>query len=152
MVNGAELKEWLEWSAGQFNQIDPAKGGQQQLINNDFPTNTYFRCYRWCSLYRVSDATQPKSQVTMTDKATCCRCTGKPDQGSEFSNLVNRLTQAKIYRSESNNYRASCPSRANTVKRIVLAAPDENRQVIIDYIRENKTINPAADGNWSRHD
>jgi 2',3'-cyclic-nucleotide 2'-phosphodiesterase/3'-nucleotidase len=50
----------------------------------------------------------------------------------------------------TNNYRASSSKLANPDgKRIVLAAPDENRQVIIDYIRENKTINPTADGNWS---
>jgi 2',3'-cyclic-nucleotide 2'-phosphodiesterase/3'-nucleotidase len=30
-----------------------------------------------------------------------------------------------------------------------MAAPDESRQVIIDYIRTNGTINPSADGNWS---
>ena len=27
--------------------------------------------------------------------------------------------------------------------------PDENRQAIIDYILEQKTINPSADNNWT---
>ncbi|GJM70308.1 hypothetical protein HMSSN036_25240 [Paenibacillus macerans] len=35
LVTGAELKEWLEWSAGQFNQIDPSKTEEQELVNYD---------------------------------------------------------------------------------------------------------------------
>lgn len=30
-LNGSEVKDWLEMSAGQFNQIDQAKGGSQAL-------------------------------------------------------------------------------------------------------------------------
>jgi 2',3'-cyclic-nucleotide 2'-phosphodiesterase/3'-nucleotidase len=38
-----------------------------------------------------------------------------------------------------------------TIKTILLHidSPDENRQVIINYIFEEQTINPAADKNWS---
>ncbi|MCV5473793.1 5'-nucleotidase C-terminal domain-containing protein, partial [Escherichia coli] len=34
-VSGKEVKEWLECSAGQFNQIDPASSKPQSLINWD---------------------------------------------------------------------------------------------------------------------
>ena len=27
--------------------------------------------------------------------------------------------------------------------------PDENRQIIIDYLVEQKTVNPTADNNWT---
>jgi 2',3'-cyclic-nucleotide 2'-phosphodiesterase/3'-nucleotidase len=47
----------------------------------------------------------------------------------------------------TNNYRASGLKVAPS-KKIVLAAPDENRQAIIDYIAQNETINPSADNNW----
>ncbi|MGG3006795.1 5'-nucleotidase C-terminal domain-containing protein, partial [Geobacillus stearothermophilus] len=50
----------------------------------------------------------------------------------------------------TNNYRATTNRIINPGgKNTILAAPDENRQVIIDYIRENGTINPSADGNWT---
>lgn len=35
-LTGSEVKDWLEMSAGQFNQIDPAKGGDQALLNENF--------------------------------------------------------------------------------------------------------------------
>ncbi|MGV2794758.1 bifunctional 2',3'-cyclic-nucleotide 2'-phosphodiesterase/3'-nucleotidase, partial [Clostridium perfringens] len=41
LVTGAELKEWLEWSAGQFNRIDPAGTQEQALVNYDFPTYNF---------------------------------------------------------------------------------------------------------------
>ena len=34
-MTGADVKEWLEMSAGQFNQIDPASTEQQNLINEN---------------------------------------------------------------------------------------------------------------------
>ena len=40
-LNGAQVREWLEMSAGQFNQIDPAAGGEQVLINTGFPSYNF---------------------------------------------------------------------------------------------------------------
>ena len=40
-VNGAQLKEWLEMSAGQFNTIDPNNNQPQNLINTDYRTYNF---------------------------------------------------------------------------------------------------------------
>ena len=50
----------------------------------------------------------------------------------------------------TNNYRASGGGKfpALTGKNIVLQAPDETRQALIGFFQEQKTVNPAADGNW----
>ena len=40
-VTGAQVQEWLERSAGQFNQIDPSKAEPQVLINDAFPTYNF---------------------------------------------------------------------------------------------------------------
>ena len=41
VMTGADVKEWLEMSAGQFNQIDPHLTEEQQLINEEFRTYNY---------------------------------------------------------------------------------------------------------------
>ncbi|WP_411348809.1 bifunctional 2',3'-cyclic-nucleotide 2'-phosphodiesterase/3'-nucleotidase [Paenibacillus sp. WLX2291] len=141
-VNGEEVKNWLEWSAGQFNQIDPSKSGEQALINMDFPTYNF----------DVIDGVTYQIDVTQPAKYD-----GKGTVVNESANrIVNLQYNGKPIDPKqefivaTNNYRASSSKLANPDgKRIVLAAPDENRQVIIDYIRENKTINPTADNNWS---
>jgi 2',3'-cyclic-nucleotide 2'-phosphodiesterase / 3'-nucleotidase len=49
----------------------------------------------------------------------------------------------------TNNYRASGKFPGVKQSEIIIKSPDENRNVIIDYIMEKKTIDPQADGNWS---
>jgi 2',3'-cyclic-nucleotide 2'-phosphodiesterase/3'-nucleotidase len=142
LVTGAELREWLEWSAGQFLQIDAASKEKQELINNDFPT------YNFDVIdgvtYQIDVAQPPKYEANGVLK----------NEGAK--RIVNLQFDGKPIKEDqkfvvaSNNYRASSSKFANPDgKRIILAAPDENRQVVIDYIRTNKTINPSADGNWS---
>lgn len=143
MVDGSQVKEWLEMSAGQFNQIDPSKGEAQELINKDFPT------YNFDTLDGVTyqvDVAQPAKygkdgKVVNADanRIKNLRFNGKPiDPKQKF--LV-----------ATNNYRAggggSFPGLDG--KNIAVATPDESRSILIDYIMEEKEINPSADGNWS---
>jgi 2',3'-cyclic-nucleotide 2'-phosphodiesterase/3'-nucleotidase len=39
-ITGAEVREWLEMSAGMFNQITPGKA-DQVLLNPDFPSYNF---------------------------------------------------------------------------------------------------------------
>nr|WP_232729879.1 bifunctional 2',3'-cyclic-nucleotide 2'-phosphodiesterase/3'-nucleotidase [Paenibacillus phocaensis] len=142
LVTGAEVKEWLEWSAGQFNQIDPTKTEAQELVNYDFPT------------YNFDVIDGVTYQIDVTQPAKYDAKGGVLNEKS--SRIVNLsydgkpIDPAQKFVVASNNYRASSSKFANPDgKRIILASPDENRQVIIDYIRENGTINPTADDNWS---
>ncbi|HEY2493459.1 MAG TPA: bifunctional 2',3'-cyclic-nucleotide 2'-phosphodiesterase/3'-nucleotidase [Paenibacillus sp.] len=141
-VTGAELKEWLEWSAGQFNQIDPTSKAEQNLVNTEFPT------YNYDVIDGVNyqiDVTQPAKYDA---KANIINPSSNRIKNLEYQGKAIDLEQKFIV--ATNNYRASSSKLANPDgKRIVMAAPDENRQVIIDYIREEGTINPTADGNWS---
>lgn len=142
LVTGAELKEWLEWSAGQFNTVNPASTEKQELINFDFPTYNF----------DVIDGVTYQIDVSKPAKYTATGTLLNADS-SRIVNLKydgKPIDPAKKFVVASNNYRASSSKFANPDgKRIILASPDENRQVIIDYIRSFKTINPSADGNWS---
>nr|WP_235824764.1 bifunctional 2',3'-cyclic-nucleotide 2'-phosphodiesterase/3'-nucleotidase [Bacillus salipaludis] len=141
MVTGAQLKEWLEMSAGQFNQINPA-GGEQALINPDFPSFNF----------DVIDGVQ--YQIDVTKPAKYDVNGNMVNAGS--SRIVNLTYQGKLVTADqkfivaTNNYRASSATFPGVSQgEIVLKAPDENRQIVTNYIQAHKPLNPTADQNWS---
>ncbi|MDQ1147678.1 2',3'-cyclic-nucleotide 2'-phosphodiesterase/3'-nucleotidase [Bacillus sp. SORGH_AS 510] len=142
LVTGAQLKEWLEMSAGQFNQIDPSQTGEQPLINSNFQSFNF----------DVIDGVQYQIDVT------------KPAKYDPNGNVINAGSSRILnltYQGEpvaadqkfivaTNNYRATSVTFPGVSQgEIVLKSPDENRQIITNYIQEKKTINPTADQNWS---
>ncbi|WOO44691.1 multifunctional 2',3'-cyclic-nucleotide 2'-phosphodiesterase/3'-nucleotidase/5'-nucleotidase [Bacillus subtilis] len=142
-LTGSEVKDWLEMSAGQFNQIDPAKGGDQALLNENF------RSYNFDVIDGVTyqvDVTKPakyneNGKVINADSSRIINLSyeGKPISPSQEFLVV------------TNNYRASGGGGFPhlTSDKIVHGSAVENRQVLMDYIIEQKTVNPKADNNWS---
>ena len=145
-ASGKEVKEWLECSAGQFNQIDPHSSKPQSLINWDT-----FRTYNFDVIdgvdYQV-DVTQParydgecQSLNPQAERIKKLTFNGKPiDPNATF--LV-----------ATNNYRAYGGKFAGTGdNHIAFASPDENRAVLAAWISaesaRTKAIHPAADNNW----
>ncbi|KAF6656600.1 bifunctional 2',3'-cyclic-nucleotide 2'-phosphodiesterase/3'-nucleotidase [Enterobacteriaceae bacterium EKM102V] len=144
-VSGAQVKEWLECSAGQFNQIDPHSTKTQSLINWDF------RTYNFDVIDGVTyqiDVTQParydsECQLIHPDASRIRQLSwqGKPiDPQATF--LV-----------ATNNYRAYGGKFAGTGdKYIAFASPDENRSVVAAYIsaetKAHGEVQPKADNNW----
>lgn len=142
-LNGAQVREWLERSAGQFNRIDPTKAEAQPLVDQNFPT------YNFDVIDGVGyqiDLTQP-SRYDGTGKVV----------NPEAHRIVNMtyagkaIDPAQVFLVATNNYRAGGGGYFPGLdgKNIVIDSPDENRQAVLDYIVVNKTINPSADGNWS---
>ncbi|WP_309118795.1 bifunctional 2',3'-cyclic-nucleotide 2'-phosphodiesterase/3'-nucleotidase [Paenibacillus sp.] len=141
-LTGAEVKEWLEWTAGQFLTIDPASAEAQPLVDPAFPTYNF----------DVIDGVTYELDVTQPPRYDA---SGKELANPDSHRVVNLQYNGKPIDPEqkfvvaTNNYRASSSLRANPDgQRIIVKAPDENRQAVIDYIRDNGTINPSADGNW----
>ncbi|HDR6314141.1 TPA: bifunctional 2',3'-cyclic-nucleotide 2'-phosphodiesterase/3'-nucleotidase [Bacillus thuringiensis] len=141
-VNGAQVKEWLEMSAGQFNQIDPKKTEEQPLVNIGYPT------YNFDILdglkYEI-DVTQP----TKYDKD------GKV-VNANTNRIINMTYEGKPVADNqefivaTNNYRGSSQTFPGVSKgEVVYQSQDETRQIIVKYMQETPVIDPAADKNWT---
>jgi len=143
LLTGAQVKEWLEMSAGQFNQIDPKKLEAQELINTSFPTYNY----------DVIDGVNYKIDVTQPARYSKKGEVVSPDAhritNLEFNGKPIDLAQKFIV--ATNNYRASGGGNFPGLdgSTTIVEAPDENRTVLGNYILTLKNINPSADQNWS---
>lgn len=139
-LTGADLKEWLEMSAGQFKQIDPAATGEQTFINDNY------RTYNFDVIDGVT------YDIDITEPAKYDGEGAVVNEGAErIENLQYEGTAIdpnQEFLVVTNNYRASgnFPGVRNATESIDFAY--ENRQAIQDYILEVGTIDPSADGNW----
>ena len=142
LLTGAQVREWLEMSASAFHRIDPAGPREQNLINDVFPS------YNFDMIdgveYRI-DVSQParyersgKLVAPNSRRIVDLRWQGQPiDEKARFLVVTN-------------NYRASgggfFPGLDGS--NIVVDAPDENREAVVQYLQREKRVNPSADGNW----
>ena len=131
-VKGSVVKEWLEMSAGMFNQIDPSKDDEQPLLNSSFQVFNF----------DVIDGVTYQVDVTKPAKYNA--------DGTINDVAANRIVNLK-YKGEpidpnqdfivvSNNYRVNGGGNFPGVKgsTLVVDSADENRQILMDYITEQK--------------
>lgn len=128
-VTGAGLKAWLEMATTRFNKIDPTKPVAQSLIstfpgyNFDMPTTGDIQ-------YEI-DVTQ--------------------DVGNRIKSLSYKgtaVSEGQEFIVATNNYRASGGGGFPGLdgSNIILASPDANRDVLINYIKEAKSLTRVANG------
>lgn len=128
-------------SAGQFNQVDPAKTEPQNIIN------TSFRTYNFDVIDGVTyelDITQPNKYSVGAElvNPTANRVRNLRYQGQE-------VADDQLFIVVTNNYRASGPfpgvkdAQENRLLNL------QNRQALIDYIIAEKTIDARPNQNWT---
>ena len=140
-LNGADIKEYLEFCANMFNTIDTNLTEEQDLINRDFPT------YNFDTIDGVEyeiDVTQPakynkQGQVINPDSSRISNLTynGEPiDENQEFLIATNN------YRAGGNGF----PWQGR--QEIVYAGTEASRDVLKEYVEEAKILDPSVNMTW----
>lgn len=145
-ASGKEVKEWLECSAGQFNQIDVNSAKPQGLINWDG-----FRTYNFDVIDGVNyqiDVSQPARY-----DGECQLINAKAERIKQLTFNGKPIDPNATFLVATNNYRAYGGKFAGTGdKHIAFASPDENRSVLAAYItaetQRHGAVRPQADNNW----
>ncbi len=140
-MNGAQVKEWLEMSAGMFNTIDKDSTDEQQLFNNNY------RSYNFDTIEGVT------YEIDITKPAKYDNSGNTINADSE--RIVNlqlngeALDMNQEFLVVTNNYRAGGNFPGVRDAKLVYASADENRQAIMDYITEVGEVTPSNDDNWT---
>ncbi len=131
-LNGAQVIQWLERSAENYNQIDPDASGEQELLNPEFSAYNYDVIEG--IEYQV-DVTKPKGE----------RIVNATYNGDPLTEDMEFLIVTNGYRAGGGGNFKPC------VEEDPVYAPSgvTNRGIIIDYIQAKGTVNPTPTYNWS---
>ncbi|SFD66684.1 bifunctional 2',3'-cyclic-nucleotide 2'-phosphodiesterase/3'-nucleotidase [Massilia yuzhufengensis] len=129
-VDGAQLKAWLEKAAQRFNTIDPLKTAPQPLVNTAVPSYNFDTITSSDVSYEIDVTRAPGERIVKL------AWRGKP------------VAADQEFLVATNNYRASGGGNFPGLdgSRTVIASPDNNRDILIAYVREAKRLSRAANG------
>ncbi|OCP16974.1 bifunctional 2',3'-cyclic-nucleotide 2'-phosphodiesterase/3'-nucleotidase [Ensifer sp. LC163] len=142
VITGEQVRNWLEMSAGIFNQIK-AGSSDAALINGDFPS------------YNFDVIDGVTYQIDLSEPPKFDKDGNAVNPSSNRIKNLNfngqPIDHEKKFVVATNNYRAGGGGHFPDIAadKVVFVAPDTNRDVVVRYIIDQGTINPAADANWT---
>jgi 2',3'-cyclic-nucleotide 2'-phosphodiesterase/3'-nucleotidase len=128
-VAGSDIKNWLETAAQRFNQIDPLKTTDQDLIST-YPGYNF-------DMFTSQDVSY---EIDVT------KAVGSRIKNLTYKGTAINLTQEFII--ATNNYRASGGGSFPGLdgSKTIYASPDANRDALISYIKTAKAITRSSNG------
>ncbi|SDM00968.1 2',3'-cyclic-nucleotide 2'-phosphodiesterase / 3'-nucleotidase [Ensifer sp. YR511] len=142
VITGEQVRNWLEMSAGIFNEVKPG-ASDAPLINGGFPS------YNFDVIdgvtYQIDLSVPPK----FDKDGNTINAASNRIKNLQFNGQA--IDPAQKFVVATNNYRAGGGGNFPdiTADKVVFVAPDTNRDVVVRYIIDQGTINPSADANWT---
>ena len=145
-ITGKEVKEWLECSAGVYNQIDINSSTPQYLINWD-----KFRTYNFDTIDGVSyeiDITKPARY-----DGSCQLINPESERIVNLTYQQKPIDPNQAFLIATNNYRAYTGAFPGTGgKNVKFNSPDDLRVILSAYItnhtKKHGQVNVTVDNNW----
>ena len=145
-ITGQEVKEWLECSAGVYNQIDTESTKPQYLINWD-----HFRTYNFDTIDGVSyeiDITKPARY-----DGNCQLINADSERIKNLTYKQKPIDPKQAFLIATNNYRAYTGAFPGTGgKNVKFNSPDDLRVILSAYIsnttKKDGVVNVTVDNNW----
>lgn len=132
-LSGAEIIEWLEWSAGQFFHICLETEKPQWLVKENKSAEPGFPSYQFDIIHGISyeiDVTAPVRYNLLGNKI---------NDSHRIKNVTFKgqpLNRDDLFLVATNNYRASTTTLAcPTQEQLVFQAPTEVREVVLQYLK-----------------
>lgn len=137
-IKGSDLKAWLETSAKQFAQIDPASSATQDLVPS------YSTIYNFDVFYAEGNALTYQVDVT---KPVGSRIVNLRYQGQPVADSADFIVA-------TNDYRASGGGRFPGIdgSKTIIKSPDANQAVVAAYLRKQAGLTRGVNGagrSWS---
>lgn len=145
-ITGQDVKEWLECSAGVYNQIDIQSDKPQYLINWE-----HFRTYNFDTIDGVNyeiDVTQPARY-----DGNCQLINANAERIKNLTYQQKPIDVKQPFLIATNNYRAYTGNFPGTGgKNVKFNSPDDLRVILSAYItnttKEKGVVNVTTDNNW----
>ena len=137
-IKGSDLKAWLETSARQFAQIDPAQSAPQDLVPS------YATIFNFDVFYAEGNALTYQVDVT---KPAGSRIVNLRFQGQAVADGADFIVATNDYRAGGGG---SFPGIDGS--KTIIKSPDANQTVVADFLKKQPQLTRAANGNgrsWS---